>query len=57
LSLNLAGLVGGAVPTIVAAPLLESYGVTYVGVMLAAVVAVSLVCTALLSETKDVALQ
>ena len=57
LSLNLAGLVGGAVPTIVAAPLLESYGVASVGVMLAAVVAVSLVCTALLPETKGAALQ
>ena len=57
LSLNLAGLVGGAVPTIVAAPLLASYGVTSVGVMLAAVVAVSLVCTMVLPETKGTALQ
>ena len=57
LSLNLAGLVGGAVPTIAAAPLLASYGVASVGVMLAAVVAVSLVCTAVLPETKGVALQ
>ncbi len=57
LSLNLAGLVGGAVPTVAAAPLLASYGVASVGVMLAAVVAVSFVCTALLPETKGVALQ
>ena len=57
LSLNLAGLVGGAVPTIAAASLLASYGVASVGVMLAAVVAVSLGCTALLPETKGVALQ
>lgn len=57
LSLNLAGLIGGAVPTIAAAPLLASYGVASVGVMLAAVVAVSLVCTALLPETKGVVLQ
>lgn len=57
LSLNLAGLVGGAVPTIAAAPLLASYGVASVGVMLAAVVVVSLVCTWLLPETKGVALQ
>lgn len=57
LSLNLAGLVGGAVPTIAAAPLLASYGMASVGVMLAAVVAVSLVCTAMLPETKGVALQ
>lgn len=57
LSLNLAGLVGGAVPTIAAAPLLASYGVASVGVMLAGVVAVSLACAALLPETKGVALQ
>lgn len=57
LSLNLAGLVGGAVPTIVAAPLLASYGVASVGVMLATVVTVSLACTVLLPETKGVALQ
>jgi len=57
LSLNLAGLVGGAVPTIVAAPLSQSYGVVSVGVMLAAAVTVSLVCTVLLPETKGVALQ
>jgi MFS family permease len=57
LSLNLAGLIGGAVPTIAAAPLLASYGVASVGVMLAAVVAVSLVCAALLPETKGVVLQ
>jgi nitrate/nitrite transporter NarK len=57
LSLNLAGLVGGAVPTIAAAPLMASYGVASVGVMLATVVAVSLICTVLLPETKGVALQ
>jgi MFS family permease len=57
LSLNLAGLVGGAVPTIVAAPLSQSYGVASVGAMLAAAVTVSLVCMARLPETKDVALR
>lgn len=57
LSLNLAGLVGGAVPTIASAPLMASYGVASVGVMLATVVAVSLICTILLPETKGVALQ
>ena len=46
LSLNLAGLVGGAVPTIVAAPLQATWGVPAIGVMMAAVVLVSLVCTA-----------
>ena len=57
LSLNLAGLVGGAVPTIVATPLSQSCGVVSVGVMLAAAVTVSLVCTVMLPETKGVALQ
>ena len=46
LALNLAGLVGGAVPTIVAAPLLATWGVPAIGVMMATVVLVSLVCTA-----------
>src|SRR3954447_14395273 len=56
-SLNLAGLVGGAVPTIIAAPLLASCGVPAIGAMMAAVVSVSLVCTALLPETKGTVLQ
>ena len=57
LSLNLAGLVGGAVPTIIAAPLLAAWGVPAIGLMMAAVALVSLVCTGLLPETKGVALQ
>jgi metabolite-proton symporter len=57
LSLNLAGLVGGAVPTIVAAPLQATWGVPAVGAMMVAVVLVSLVCTAALPETKGVLLQ
>jgi MFS family permease len=57
LSLNLAGLVGGAVPTIVAAPLQASWGVPAVGAMMAVVVLVSLACTVALPETKGVALQ
>jgi MFS family permease len=56
LSLNLAGLVGGAVPTIIAAPLLATWGVTAIGVMMTSVVLVSLICTALLPETKGTAL-
>ena len=55
-SLNLAGLVGGAVPTIIAAPLLATWGPLAIGVMMAVVVLVSLVCTRLLPETKGVAL-
>ncbi len=57
LSLNLAGLVGGAVPTIVAAPLQATWGVPAVGAMMAVVVAVSVACTAALPETKGAALQ
>lgn len=57
LSLNLAGLVGGAVPTIAAAPLLAAWGVPAIGIMMATVVLVSLVSTILLPETKGVALQ
>jgi len=56
LSLNAAGLVGGAVPTIAAAPLQASLGVGSIGLMMAAVALVSLVCTAHLPETKGVAL-
>jgi MFS family permease len=56
-SLNLAGLVGGAVPTIIAAPVLATCGVPAIGAMMAAVVFVSVVCTALLPETKGTVLQ
>ncbi len=57
LALNLAGLVGGAVPTIVAAPLLATWGVPAIGVMMATVVLVSLVCTVALPETKGAAMR
>jgi MFS family permease len=57
LSLNLAGLVGGAVPTIVAAPLLAAWGTPAVGAMMAVVVLASLVCTSALPETKGTVLQ
>ncbi|GAS88753.1 MFS transporter [Mycolicibacterium brisbanense] len=57
LSLNLAGLIGGAVPTIVAAPLLAAWGTPAVGAMMAVVVLVSLVCTSALPETKGAVLQ
>ncbi|ART68385.1 MFS transporter [Mycobacterium dioxanotrophicus] len=57
LSLNLAGLVGGAVPTIVAAPLLAAWGTPAVGAMMAVVVLTSLVCTSALPETKGTVLQ
>src|SRR5690348_1312941 len=57
LSLNLAGLVGGAVPTIIAAPLLATWGAPAIGAMMAVVVLVSLLCTTALPETKGTVLQ
>jgi MFS family permease len=57
LALNLAGLVGGAVPTVVAAPLLATWGVPAIGTMMAGVAMISLVCTAALPETKGIVLQ
>jgi MFS family permease len=56
-SLNLAGLVGGAVPTIVTAPLIATCGVPAIGAMMAAVALVSLVCTTVLPETKGTVLR
>jgi MFS family permease len=57
LSLNLAGLVGGAVPTVAAAPLQATWGVPAVGAMMAVVVMISLICVLTLPETKGVSLQ
>jgi MFS family permease len=57
LSLNIAGLIGGAVPTMVAAPLLVTWGVPAIGAMMAAVVLVSLLSTVLLPETKGAAMR
>lgn len=54
---NLAGIVGGAVPPIVAAPLAAAYGGFAVGVLLAALAVVSFVSTAVIAETKDKTLQ
>ena len=48
LSLNLAGLVGGALPTIIAAPLQATWGMPAVGAMMAVAVVASLACTAAL---------
>lgn len=51
LALNIAGLVGGAVPPLIAAPLMATWGATAVGVMLASYVVVALVSTYRLPET------
>jgi fucose permease len=52
LGYNLARILGGAIPPIVAAPLAQAYGGVAVGVMLSAMAVVSLVCTRLVLETK-----
>jgi MFS family permease len=52
LGYNLAGILGGAIPPIVAAPLAAAYGGVAVGVMLSAMAVLSLVCTRLVLETK-----
>jgi metabolite-proton symporter len=52
LAFNLGGIVGGAVPPIVAGPLVDLFGPDVIGVMMAVLVGVSLVVTYLLPETK-----
>ncbi|MFV8052333.1 MFS transporter [Mycobacterium sp. 48b] len=52
LSFNLAGIVGGAIPPLVAGVLVATLGSWAVGAMMAAFVVVSIVSTVLLPETK-----
>ncbi|OAK51549.1 MFS transporter [Rhodococcoides kyotonense] len=54
LGYNLAGVLGGAVPPILAAPLTASFGSMSVGIMLAVLALLSIVCTKALVETKEV---
>jgi MFS family permease len=56
LVMNVAAILGGAVPPLIAGPLQAACGSWAVGVMLAAFVTVSLVCTYLLPETKGTVL-
>ena len=56
LALNVAGLVGGALPPMIAAPLVATWGGTAIGVMLGCFVAVALVSTYLLPETMSAAM-
>ncbi|MCQ4129164.1 MHS family MFS transporter [Rhodococcus erythropolis] len=56
LAYNLAGVLGGAVPPLVAAPLTDAYGSAAIGVMLAGIAVVSFACTWKLVETKDQAM-
>lgn len=53
LGYNLAGIFGGAIPPLIAAPLVAGPGSIWVGVMLAALSSVSVLCTYLIIETKD----
>jgi len=57
LATNIASIAGGAAPPLIAGTLQAAYGSWPVGAMLAAFIAVSVVCTYLLPETKGTALQ
>jgi len=57
LAVNLAGVLGGAVPPLVAGTLLATYGSWSIGLMLGTFAFTSLVCTYLLPETKGTALR
>ena len=57
ISYNVAGIAGGAVPPLIAAPLAAAFGSFSIGIMLCAISLVSLVCTKALVETKEQDLQ
>lgn len=52
-SYNMAGIVGGAIPPLIAAPLAAAFGSFSIGIMLCALSLLSLVCARALAETKD----
>jgi len=56
MAINLAGILGGAVPPLIAGTLQAAYGSWVIGPMLASLAAAGLVCTYLLPETKDITL-
>ncbi|GAA4486002.1 MHS family MFS transporter [Rhodococcus olei] len=56
LGYNLAGVLGGAIPPLIAAPLASSFGGVAIGAMLAALAVLSFFCTRALVETKDLAM-
>jgi MFS family permease len=56
-AVNIASVVGGAVPPLIAGALQATYGSWAIGLMLATIAAVSLVCTYLLPETNGTLLQ
>jgi MFS family permease len=52
-SYNMAGIVGGAIPPLIAAPLAAAFGSFSIGIMLCALSLLSLLCAKALVETKD----
>jgi metabolite-proton symporter len=56
LSINLAGVLGGAAPPLIAGPLLSGYGSWAIGLMMATLALISLVATYLLPETNGAVL-
>ncbi|TDK90384.1 MFS transporter [Mycobacterium paragordonae] len=56
LSINLTGVLGGAVPPLIAAPLLSDYGSWAIGLMMATLALISLASTYLLPETNGAVL-
>jgi MFS family permease len=56
LALNLAGLLGGAIPPLIAAPLMATWGSLAIATMMCLLVLVSLLCTYMLPETKGATL-
>ncbi|GAA1641965.1 MHS family MFS transporter [Nocardia ninae] len=56
LGYNLAGVLGGAIPPLIATPLASAYGSNAIGYMMAGLALVSFFCTKALVETKDRAL-
>lgn len=50
---NLAGIFGGAIPPLIAAPLIAGPGALWVGIMLAALSSISVICAYLIVETKN----
>lgn len=50
---NLAGILGGALPPLIAAPLIAGPGAIWVGLLLASLSAISVLCTYKIIETKD----
>jgi MFS family permease len=57
LATNLAGVIGGALPPLIAGTLLATYGSWAIGLMLATLALTSLVCTYVLPETNGTALR